>query len=105
MPYVWDRSHAYAYGVPDPTAAPRDMPRASGDPSKTGTVLATIIDVSTAVARTHMPPEEREALRLRYARDLIPVEIAQIQQAPRRTIVSRLERAVGRLVDYLNGPY
>lgn len=103
LPWVWDTTHAYAYGVRDPRAADADMPQGRGDPSHGNAILAVILDVRSALRGAGLTADEREALYLRYARDLIPLEIGELQETPRRTIVSRLERAVGRLVDELNG--
>ena len=101
LPAVWDQG--YAYGMTNPGAPDPDMPRATVDPAHTGTLYAHLADIHTGWKRTPLTHRERRALVMRYGLDWRQKAIARHEHITPSTLSERLTRAVGRIVDTLNG--
>jgi DNA-directed RNA polymerase specialized sigma24 family protein len=101
LPAVWDPQ--FAYGMNNPTAPDPDMPRATVDPAHTGTLYAHLADIHTGWKNTPLTHRERRALIMRYGLDWKQKTIASHEHINGSTLSERLTRAIGRIVDNLNG--
>jgi DNA-directed RNA polymerase specialized sigma24 family protein len=101
LPAVWDSS--LAFGMTNPNAPDPDMPRATIDVSHGCTLYAHLADIRSAWKRAPLTLKERRALLLRYGLGWEHREIGAHEGVSRQAITARLDAAVGRLRDHLNG--
>ncbi|MFG1602822.1 hypothetical protein [Actinoplanes sp. NPDC049265] len=101
LPAVWD--HDTAYGMANPTAPDPDMPRPTADPAHAGTLYAHLADIHTGWQHAPLNDTERRALIMRFGLDWPQKTIARHERIAASTASERLARAVGRIVETLNG--
>ncbi|MEU7570361.1 hypothetical protein [Micromonospora sp. NPDC049240] len=101
LPAVWDKG--YAYGMRNPTAPDPDMPRAKANPKESNTLYAHLADIQSAWRRTPLTWLEARSVFMRYGLDWEHRYIAAHEGVSRQAITARLDVAVGKLVDHLNG--
>lgn len=102
LPTIWDES--YAFGLDRDEHAPDpDMPRGSRDVSHGNTLYAYLADMKTAWKHAPMTLRQRRAVFLRHAFGLTEVAIGAHENVSQQAISRRLEGAVGRMTNYLNG--
>lgn len=100
-PAIWDLT--YSYGMRSPYQPDDDMPRSKLDPKTGGTLFAHLADMRRAWAHADVPQVERQAMLLRFGLGWTVQAIGDEQGVDKVTAMRRSERAVGRLVAYLNG--
>ena len=106
LPAVWDDS--YCYGAPPPpNAPPADMPKGWSNKATGNTLYAALADIKAAWAHAPLTQRERRCLLLRYGFDLEYADIGFHESLSKQGAQQATERAVGRLVFWLNGsdPY
>lgn len=102
LPAIWDES--YCYGLPARENAPDpDMPRGSTNVAHGNNLPAYIADVKSGWAKTPLSIRERRAVLLKHGVCLMDREIAEFEGCSRSTITHRLEAAVTKITNYLNG--
>jgi predicted DNA-binding protein (UPF0251 family) len=101
MPAVWDE--AYCFGIRMENAPDQDMPRGSTNKATGNTLAAHIADIKTGWEKAPLTLKERRALILAYGLDWTVKEIAYNQDCSRQMIERRIENAVGKVVQTLNG--
>lgn len=102
LPAVWDET--YTYGLPKRDTAPDpDMPKGSANKSHGNTLSAYIADIKTGWEKTALTHKERCALLLAFGFGWTHQEIAFNQNCHKTTITHRIENAIGKIVNRLNG--
>lgn len=101
LPAVWDRS--MAYGMTNPNAPDPDMPGGAIDVSHGCTLYAHLADIKTAWKRAPLTLKEKRAVLLRHGLGWDHREIAELEGVSRKVITVRLDTAVGKMRDHLNG--
>ena len=102
LPAVWDES--YCYGLPAREDAPDpDMPRGSVNVAHGNNLSAYIADVKSGWKKAPLTLLEKRAVVLRFGAAYMDREIAEHEGVDRSTITHRIETAVTKIANYLNG--
>lgn len=102
LPGVWDQS--YLFSLPRLERAPDpDMPRGSSNKARANNLPTYIADIKTGWRETRLTLKERRAVFLRYGACMSDREIAEHEQCSRPTVTIRVNGAIGKIVNRLNG--
>lgn len=101
LPAVWDPS--YCYGVRAENAPDPDMPRGSTNKATGNTAAAHFADIKRAWEKCNLTPSERQALFLRYCRDLTQKDSAKVLVCSQSVVSNWLASGLERLLVFLNG--
>ncbi|WP_263729920.1 hypothetical protein [Cellulomonas sp. SG140] len=101
LPAIWDES--MLAGVQGERGPSPDMPKASSDPSHSGTHMAHVADLRRAWRDAPLALAERRALFLKLSIGLTEQEIGSHEGCTQQAISHRLIRGLEKLTAHLNG--
>lgn len=101
IPAIWDQSAAY--GIANPYAPDKDMPKAIADKKAGSPLAAHLADIRSAWKRADIPQVQRQAILLSFGFGWTQREIAAYQEVRQATVCARIDAGVGRVTAWLNG--
>lgn len=100
IPAIWDQDAAY--GMANPYAPDKDMPKGHADKKAGSPLSAHLADIRNAWKRADVPQVQRQAVLLSFGLGWTQREIAAYQQVRQATVCARIDAGVGRLTAWLN---